>query len=777
LLRRVLLGALVALLVARPAAGGEDPGRLLLVDSISGPILGLGWLLLGLVTSVGRFRFRPGDWGGYTTAALLGCVGLLFAGAAFVARYKHPAYLAAWDGVTVLVAFVLVRQLATEPAEGGRLTAVLLATAVSLALPALYAAVAAPLHWPTLEPPKPPIVAEQQALPNPLRHELIPLAVEEPGARSVFERPDTFAGWLVLLLPAAGAAVAAGWRGSPLRREATLVAAVVLAAALVLTRQVGAVAALALVGVAVAVRLRDGLRARPRLALGLGAAGLAVLVLTVLHRYGPEGPGRETVAADLESRRASVAAAAGIARDHPIVGVGPANVTRYMARHTPPEAAQVNSGAGSVPFQVAAAGGALGLLALAGVLVLIVRQIRRGGEEPAGEEAPPETTRRRNEFAIGGAVGLLGGFLLRAVDLPASEPPEAIMQMGIADAVRAGLWFASFALFDGLIGRRPAPRRALLAGVAAVLLFGLVSDAPLLPALATPLAVAAALALPRPPRPADEGPAGGWLERTIPVTAAVVLALGFVLQAAAPGIQAGPSLKTARRVARVYVEQDYRKGNQGTARGRLSAVGHLENAILPELSAAQRADPADAALALELAEWLRQYTELGGSADWTRALGWALRARGLDPEGVGGLWEEFEIRLNRGPTVGKVREFLEDQDAVIRELTARDPAAAAPLHLRMAEVLFAYREKIRQRERELTGQRPEIAKQAEKKPELLTEHDRRIRDQTELARLFDEQARAHARQAADLDAHAPGPRSRLDAFQRFQVERWLKSPP
>jgi hypothetical protein len=768
-LRRVLLGALVALLVARPAAVGEDPGKLLLVDATSGLVLGLGWFLLGLVAAVGRLRYRAGDWGGYTTAALLGVVALLFAGASFAASYRHPAYLAAWDATTVLVAFVLVRQLATEPAEGGKLTAVLLATAVSLAVPALYASIAAALHGPTLQLAAAPIVLEQQGLPETLRHELLPLAINEPGARGLLERPDTFAGWLILLLPAAGAVLAVAWRAQALQREAALVVAVVLAVALVLTRQVTAVVALLIVVAVLGVRSRGELKARPRLGLILTAVGLALLGLTVLHRYGPSGPTTERVSADLRDRGAAMTAAFETFRERPVLGVGPANVSRYMARHTPADAAEVSSEAGSAPLQVAAAGGALGLVALAAVLVLFVRQLRRGGEESA-----PVETGRRTEFTIGGAVGLLGEFLLRAIDVPATEPPPVILQLGLADAIRAGVWFAAFAFFDALIGRRAAPRRALLVGAAAVLVFGLVSGAPLLPALATPLAVVAALALPRPPRPAGEAPAGPWLERTIPVTAAVVLALGFVVQAAAPGVQAGPDLKSARRTARVYLDQDYRRGRSGTAGGRLNALNHIEGTILPALRSAERADPGDAALALELAEWLREHTRLGGAADWHTALRAAQRARFLDPQGVGGLWEELEIRLARGPELGLLGEFFEDQNKLIDELTARDPSAEARLHDRLAEKLADYREAARQRVQRLNANRASLVKPAEKRPELLTNHDAQIHQQEELARQFGEQLRIHSQRAIELDDAAPGPRPRLDPFRREMLREWLR---
>jgi hypothetical protein len=166
LLRRVLLGATVALLTARMLAPGEDPG---LLENTSGPtdlLLPLFWLLTALGLTAWRLWSGKGDWrGGVAEAALLVAAVLAVAGTEW-AGYRHPARIIAWDWVVLLVVVVLVRQLALSPEDQRALFAVFLAGAGCLAGQAVWQG-----------------------------------AVQFVPASASFAQPGPFLAWLALFLP------------------------------------------------------------------------------------------------------------------------------------------------------------------------------------------------------------------------------------------------------------------------------------------------------------------------------------------------------------------------------------------------------------------------------------------------------------------------------------------------------------------------------------------------------------------------------------------------
>ncbi len=171
LIRRLLLGVLVALLTARILAPGEDPGMLQATSGPTNLLMPLLWLLAGLGLAAWRLESRNGDWrGGLVEGALLLAILAVFV-AAELAVYKHPARLIAWDWLTLFVVACLVRQLAASPGDRQALFAVFLAGAGALSAQAVYQA-----------------------------------AVRAP-ASATFAQPGPFAAWLALLLPGVFAAV------------------------------------------------------------------------------------------------------------------------------------------------------------------------------------------------------------------------------------------------------------------------------------------------------------------------------------------------------------------------------------------------------------------------------------------------------------------------------------------------------------------------------------------------------------------------------------------
>src|SRR5262249_14976617 len=144
-------------------------------------------------------------------------------------------------------------------------------------------------------------------------------------------RPDIFAGWLLLLTPAA---VAVAWSADRrLRTEFAVLMAALLAVTLLLTGQVAALAALLLVGWGLAFVFRRALRERRVLAGVLGVVAVVRRAGAVRPRRGvaPGAPWRDLAGA----WRADAAAVAGLLRDRPFAGAGPANVSRYLPRYTP----------------------------------------------------------------------------------------------------------------------------------------------------------------------------------------------------------------------------------------------------------------------------------------------------------------------------------------------------------------------------------------------------------------------------------------------------------
>ena len=123
LLRRVLLGLVTVLVVARPLVPGDDPARNFPWTGIANQVLTFGWLLTGFGWAVWRFASRRGEWkASWVEAGLLAAVVLVFI-SADQAKYQYGAWLAAAEWVALLAAFCLVRQLVRTPRENARLLA------------------------------------------------------------------------------------------------------------------------------------------------------------------------------------------------------------------------------------------------------------------------------------------------------------------------------------------------------------------------------------------------------------------------------------------------------------------------------------------------------------------------------------------------------------------------------------------------------------------------------------------------------------------------------
>jgi len=105
ILRRLLLGLITALIVARPLVLGEDPGLIDRLSDASNLFLSLLWLLAAVGWAAWRAWSRQGTWYGSLVEAGLLLVVMLVSVSAATAKYKHPAYLIACEWFVLLAAF------------------------------------------------------------------------------------------------------------------------------------------------------------------------------------------------------------------------------------------------------------------------------------------------------------------------------------------------------------------------------------------------------------------------------------------------------------------------------------------------------------------------------------------------------------------------------------------------------------------------------------------------------------------------------------------------
>jgi hypothetical protein len=228
---RVLVAALVALVVARALVAGDDPGQLRLTSG-SGPLIlnALTFFLL-LSWSVWRGWTRRAVTGGagwIAVAGLLLAGALAFASAAGPERYRRPGWFIAWDWVALAALCFLVWQLATTEMVRLGLVAAFLATAVSVAAQALYQEAARGIGLPSTEIDPLPKPAMQLVGDDEYGTGLDGPPSSRGSFRATFSRPDTLAGFLLLLLPTGVVFALTGWRGGVKVRAALVVPIVIV---------------------------------------------------------------------------------------------------------------------------------------------------------------------------------------------------------------------------------------------------------------------------------------------------------------------------------------------------------------------------------------------------------------------------------------------------------------------------------------------------------------------------------------------------------------------
>jgi tetratricopeptide (TPR) repeat protein/O-antigen ligase len=232
--------------------------------------------------------------------------------------------------------------------------------------------------------------------------------------------------------------------------------------------------------------------------IGGGALALA-LAAALAYRAKPDLPGRAGLAASVDVRLGYWRAAATMAGEHPVLGVGPGTFGARYPRLKGPLAEESQS-AHCAWIETAAESGLVGLALLAGFWALLLWRLwRRSGlapnSLPEGERPGPEGAARLREAAalvfVAGAGAMLafgwlrfgqediGRFLgmMQEAKAGAKDAPTAWKLLAAFFALRLVsfplFWSAAFALavWPLLLGRdgaeRPAAERWLVWGVAA----------------------------------------------------------------------------------------------------------------------------------------------------------------------------------------------------------------------------------------------------------------------------------------------------------------------
>jgi O-antigen ligase/tetratricopeptide (TPR) repeat protein len=778
-----------ALVVARPLVLGEDPGRLDRLTPASGLILSLLWFVAGAGWAVWRAWSRQRTWSGsLVEAALAAVVVLVFLSALAAAPYKHPAYLIGCEWVILLLAFCLVRDLVRTSAENRALLAAILATGVSLSAYAVYQyayelrqnrslideqAVASinrehlrqelgkqGIHL-EADDPDLDVWARREKLRQELAKQDIDLSLTDPtldnyiqrieatNVFATFAHPNSFAGYLALLLPAIAA-----WAWATRSRLAAG-CALLVAVALILTHSRGGILASLVVGGLIGVvQGRRWLWKRKYWILG-GAALCAGVLLLVLRIPWVER-GLMLTEQSAGKRTDYWIATLHLIRDHPWFGIGPGNFGRLYPRYMLPTAFEKVQAPHNFILEIWATCGVLALLALLLALSAFFWRVAQGlqlVQEPQSSAPPvsPQPPSRLWEYYVGGMVGLVLALGLRAAD----QPPDRILEEGIRSVVCSLLWFASFIVLDSIPWAGPGRTLALAGGVAALLLNLLVSDGISQPSVALLLWVMAALAL-------NAGQEGRGAEASsfprpsplVPRPWLLVLLLGggavaYLVFVFLPVMTCAGSLAEARQhygdnpdlpgwhnvrepALRKMLQE--KADTREIVRAQTEADKYFRTHILHPLQEAVKRDPNDSTPHLELAAWYsEQYNLFPEESLGEKALQQIAAAQRLDPDNKDVYLAEF--RIHQQMALASRTRGPEHKAAAVRafEKAVQCDSTEARLHYQLAELLF----------------------QAEKPVP----------------------ARQEAARAFELDEQSTRPERQLTGPQREQVRRWLADSP
>jgi tetratricopeptide (TPR) repeat protein len=741
LVRHIVLGLLTLILVARPLILGEDPGLIAPQSGRANLILTLLWLVVAVGWAAWRVVGGQTGWyGSLVEVGLAGIVAAVFWSTGRAAAYRHPALLIAWEWVALFAAFVVVRQFVRGDAENRAILAVLLASAVSLWINAVYQRVVElPVQQSLAADPKTAREMYRLANGRPAADDAEFRAflrrVNENNVSATFAHPNSFAGYLSLFLPAAVGAAWCSWRkfGKVPYSYMVTGAAALIASALALSQSKGAILSTLLVGGIISLW---ALRRRWAAYRSWVVAGMVILAGAGVA-LGTTSAGRELVAKPFRSfalRLDYWRATWAMIRDHFWLGVGPGSFGRFYPHYVLKTAWERIKDPHNLFLEMWATAGVFAFVALVVAVLAFFWRVRSAASASQLDIGKPTDAEEENsgfggrtpwEYYLGGMAGLLIGFMVRASGI---ESKDEILLEGLTAGLRALVWFAALALYLYVPWTAQARRIALTAGVVALLLNLLVSGGIEMPSVAQSLWVVAALAL-NAGGDRDWFPQGGWLSRVLPLPLALAAAFAYFLMVFLPVTTAADALRQAQRNQPRFAELRARtetllEPECMTTLGacpvagfpanvpwkalehartqipaalsiksvnRSRAADFLRKQIIGPVYQALEADPTDANLYTEQARWYQEWWMLqGGDQTAREAIHFAERAQALDPESHDGylveaqFWEAFGERAQQS---ANKQQMFDGAARAMRRAVALDPNNAE-LHYRLGDVLF-----------------------------------------------------------------------------------------
>jgi hypothetical protein len=683
MLRRGLLVLLSAVIVARPLVRGEDAG---LVSDFSNP----GHMTITLLAFIGcagwagwrLWARQPALHVGPIEGLLFILPLLFFIGSAF-APYHRAAWLASWEWVGLLLTVFLVRQLAVRPEEQRGLMAVLLAGAVALSVQGLYQTVweipatyRTMENWPeddsahlktdsaagnltvrtrAIQPDEyvDKYLDQRLLLATPLEKYELLQRVQRRQVHGPFFHPSSLAACLVLLLPMLfGAVIVArrddypGW----LRTMAGVFASMSIVV-LLLTRCWSAVAAVGLVGLVVVGLYWPARRGGLKVGL-LGATLLAGVASYLLVRTG-------ALAHDLARWREVWPTSWRVVQEYGQRGVGLSQFAFFYPRFMSETSGANQVNPGSAVLELWAEGGLAVLFVFVVAMVVFFVAVRRwwnagvapvgfarraGGIQPPisqpdfsrlpGDAAPPPV---RWEYYIGGMVGIVLAFLIRAFGLPV----EDLASEAVAAGLQSIAWFAAVAIYERIAWSEKQRVACLTAGITAMLLTLMFNAGIGFPSVAGLFWIAVALVLAVvTPRPVE------WLSRhqvayLLPLPVFIAAAFCYFAFVFYPP-SAGAAADRRVRYASDYLHAQLAKAPE--ERQLRDHVGFIQQRILFPLLLADKEDPGNMRLRVELANWFGELDRLRNQSVSRQAVDWAREARKANPEGREGFEVEADVR-------------------------------------------------------------------------------------------------------------------------------------
>jgi O-antigen ligase len=783
---------MTAILVGRPLILGEDPG---LSSSLSDPgtfVVSLLTLCTAAAWAGWRLWSKETAWyGGLVEVGLLLIVVASFIGIT-VASNKHVAWLISWEWLILLVGFSTLRQLAITRAElQGFLTA-LLATVVSLAFYAAYqASVELPATKMGLDS------ADAGLKERALAGEIIPgldsperavlrERIEDGHVFATYAHPNNFAGYLVLFIPAL---FAVAWLARHVRRPKgqrmfLLGFAVVALIALYLTHSRGAMLGLLVASVLVAGLVgRRWLAANPvYILVGL----VAVVALPYLvYQFGvlTRGVGKttETMAVRLEYWKAT----GKLLADRPLLGVGPGNFGSAYTRYMDERSSEKIKDPHNLFLEMWATTGVLGLVGLILALAAFLWAKRSLLLEPGGLLAdseppgpvgePPAEPDVRWEFYVGGAIGLVMAFALKAL----GQRSEVVITEGIIASIRTIIWFVAFGLMERVIWPPRLRALVLTVGVLALLANLLVSGGIGAPSVTGLLLASMALALNSPaPQPIALLERYGKVSTAVPFPALFALVLVYLVGVFYPTTTTWTQMNHAMMLGRAY-EQDQNTtpiASDRQLRDPNARFNFLRQRVVAPLLTANDMDRWDPLIPDTIADWSYRMWELAPTKKEAQRLGLAVPTKEeLGPKVIA--WAQEAQRRDAAAPTGYVTE------AYLREKFARflEQLQAPGVLLGNAYTVF-----IQERGPLSTStgtRRKDIREEYRLAAEALVRYQPNDPSDAPLtfriAELYahaDDRANLEkwGKRALELDAVAKGRMRSLSDPQRDQLKRWLR---